>query len=195
MSTPRAQVHQSPLPTPVGRPVSVSSIMEIEDACALAFVLLRSVKEIEIVQNNNIGYVYFVRDRSFLISAYGVEYMSHNEGTVGPTLHFQNGTFRVSTLFSVVVFKNASTLDKSQRSTAVVSRVGSGVLHIKLHNHLVPTTLPVSRKVGGSRLHFLVDCIPNASVCPRVDRSPKISEDSQLHYHYYYTNSTVLLNY
>lgn len=81
------------------------------------------------------------------------------------TLHFQNGTFRVSTLFSVVVCKNASRLDKSQRSTTVVSRVGSGVvLHIKLHNQLVPTTLKVSRKVGGSRLHFLVDCIPNVSV-------------------------------
>lgn len=59
MSTPRAQVHQSPLPTPVGRPVSVSSIMEIEDARALAFVLLRSVEEIENVQNTNIGSVHF----------------------------------------------------------------------------------------------------------------------------------------
>lgn len=155
MSTPRVQVHQSPLPTKVGRPVSVSSIMEIEDACVLAFVLLRSVKEIENVQNTNIGTVHFVRDRSFLISAYGGEYIVHVPQRRYCTLHFQNGTFRVSTLFSVVVCTNASTLNKSQRSTAVVSRVGSGVvLHIKLHNHLVSTTLPVSRKVGGSRLIF-----------------------------------------
>lgn len=84
MSTPRAQVHQSPLPTPVGRPVSVSSIMEIEDACALAFVLLRSVKEIENVQNTNIGSVHFFSGSEFsnTVSAYGGEYMSHNEGTV-----------------------------------------------------------------------------------------------------------------